>query len=88
MLNRLKITLPFTDANAYIPPYMKFLRSILNSRQKLRDRTTLPLSLECSAMVQGGMPDKLKDPGNFLIPCTIENVEFEHALCDLGASVS
>jgi len=33
-------------------------------------------------------PPKLSDPGSFSTPCTMEKVEIERALCDLGASVS
>ena len=32
-------------------------------------------------------PPKLPDPGSFSIPCIVGKVEFERALCDLGASV-
>ena len=31
---------------------------------------------------------KMQDPGSFTIPCTIGNVEFKKALCDLGASIN
>ena len=34
------------------------------------------------------MPQKLKDPGSFTIPCAIGNSIFEKALCDLGASIN
>ena len=34
------------------------------------------------------LPQKLKDPGSFTIPCTIGNSIFERALCDLGASIN
>ncbi|XP_021756625.1 uncharacterized protein LOC110721744 [Chenopodium quinoa] len=34
------------------------------------------------------MPPKLNDPGNFSIPCAINKVKIDNALCDLGASVS
>lgn len=34
------------------------------------------------------MPPKLKDPGNFSIPCVIGKFVIDRALCDLGASVS
>ena len=30
----------------------------------------------------------MKDPGSFTIPCTIEEFEFQKALCDLGASIN
>ena len=46
------------------------------------------LTEECSAILQRKLPQKLKDPGNFTIPCKIGNSIFERALCDLGASIN
>ena len=43
---------------------------------------------ECSAILKRKLPQKLKDPGSFTIPYTIENSIFERALCDLGASIN
>ncbi|GJS14141.1 hypothetical protein Tco_0408613 [Tanacetum coccineum] len=34
------------------------------------------------------MPQKEKDPGSFTLPCYIDNICFDNALVDLGASVS
>ena len=34
------------------------------------------------------MPQKLKDPGSFSIPCVIGKYVIDKALCDLGESVS
>ena len=31
---------------------------------------------------------KKSDPGKFAVPCTVKGIEFPHALCDTGASVS
>ena len=45
------------------------------------------LTATCSIVIQRSLPEKMKDPGNFTIPCTIGNFEFKKALCDLGASV-
>jgi len=45
------------------------------------------LTEECSVAIQN-LPAKLKDPGSFSIPCLIGNVSINHALCDLGPSVS
>ncbi|GJW09632.1 E3 ubiquitin protein ligase [Tanacetum coccineum] len=38
--------------------------------------------------VDDSLPRKEKDPGSFTLPCYINNVCFENALADLGASVS
>ncbi|XP_071925471.1 uncharacterized protein [Coffea arabica] len=74
--------------NQEIPSYAKFLKEIMTRKRKLEDCETIALTEECSAIIQNKLPPKLKDPGSFSIPCTIANVDFSKALCDLGASVS
>ncbi|XP_022867335.1 uncharacterized protein LOC111387048 [Olea europaea var. sylvestris] len=46
------------------------------------------LTKECSARSQRKLPPKLKDPGSFTVPSTIENCHFDKALYDLGASIN
>ncbi|GJY64191.1 hypothetical protein Tco_0465651 [Tanacetum coccineum] len=38
--------------------------------------------------INKSIPQKEKDPGSFTLPCYINNVCFDNALADLGASVS
>ncbi|XP_071939213.1 uncharacterized protein [Coffea arabica] len=78
-------TIPIPPA---IPSYAKFLKEIMTRKRKLEDCETIALTKEYSAIIQNKLPPKLKDPGSFSIPCTIGNVDFSKALCDLGASVS
>nr|XP_027062041.1 uncharacterized protein LOC113688428 [Coffea arabica] len=68
--------------------FAKFLKEIMTKKRKLVDNETIALAEECSAIIQNKLPPKLKDPGSFTVHCTIGNVEFSKALCDLGASVS
>nr|XP_025685165.1 uncharacterized protein LOC112785958 [Arachis hypogaea] len=35
-----------------------------------------------------GIPPKLKDPGSFVVSCTIGKMTLDKALCDLGASIN
>nr|GFA41631.1 hypothetical protein [Tanacetum cinerariifolium] len=48
----------------------------------------MPLNENCSAVVLKKLPEKLGDPGRFLIPCDF--LEFDNclALADLGASIN
>lgn len=39
-------------------------------------------------MVQGKLPPKMKDPGNFTIPCTIGDTFCGRELCDIGDSIN
>ncbi|KAF2587188.1 hypothetical protein F2Q70_00035927 [Brassica cretica] len=48
-------------------------RMFCEAREKMKKRITLK---------------KKSDPGQFAIPCTVKGIEFPHALCDTGASVS
>ncbi|XP_038973113.1 uncharacterized protein LOC120105094 [Phoenix dactylifera] len=87
VFRQLHINIPFADALAQIPAYTKFLKEIMSKKRKLEDFETIALTEECSAIIQNKLPPKLRDPGSFSIPCTIGDVDFSRALCDLGASV-
>ncbi|GKU88727.1 hypothetical protein SLEP1_g2957 [Rubroshorea leprosula] len=76
----------FHDPN--MPSYAKFLKEILANKRKLEEFEMVKLNEECSAILQNKLPPKLKDPGSFSIPCIIGNVNFDKALCDLGASIN
>ncbi|XP_062119197.1 uncharacterized protein LOC133832939 [Humulus lupulus] len=58
------------------------------SPRKMDDYETVVLTEECSAILQRKLPQKLRDPGSFTIPCTIGKFESMNALCDLGASIN
>ncbi|XP_063941166.1 uncharacterized protein LOC135149396 [Daucus carota subsp. sativus] len=85
---QLHINIPFADALAQMPLYAKFFKEMLSRKRKLEDVETITLNAECSAVIQKSIPQKLKDPGSFSLPCTIGKMENIKALCDLGASVS
>ena len=46
------------------------------------------LTKECSVAILNYLPEKKKDPGCPTITCSIGTQQFDHALYDLGASVS
>ena len=64
------------------------MKDILSRKRRLLEFETVNLVEECSAILQRKLPQKLKDPGSFTIPCKIGNLIFERALCDLGASIN
>ena len=88
VFKKLHINISFVNALEQMPSYVKFMKDILSKKRRLSDLKTVNLTEECSAILQRKLPQKLKDPGNFTIPCTIENFFFQRALCDLGASIS
>nr|GEU41723.1 reverse transcriptase domain-containing protein [Tanacetum cinerariifolium] len=46
------------------------------------------LNENCSAMLLKKLPEKLGDPGKFIIPCDFLRMDVYHALADLGASIN
>ena len=54
----------------------------------MEDYETVKLTEECSSIIKRKIPEKLKDPGSFTIPCVIGELHIEKALCDLGASIN
>ncbi|XP_021768870.1 uncharacterized protein LOC110733165 [Chenopodium quinoa] len=85
LIKNLNIFVPFVDAMKQMPHYSKFLKDLLSGR---RECEMVSLTANCSAILSNKLPTKLKDPGNFSIPCSINGIEFDKALYDLGASMS
>ncbi|XP_021721354.1 uncharacterized protein LOC110688910 [Chenopodium quinoa] len=71
-----------------MPNYAKFLKDILSGRRSCDAVETVNLTENRSAIIMNKLSPKLKDPGNFSIPCAINKMQIDNALCDLGASVS
>ena len=88
VFKKLHINIPFAYALEQMPSYVEFMKDILSKKRRLSDFETVNLTEKCSAILQRKLPQKLKDPGSFTIPCIIESSIFERALCDLGASIN
>nr|GFB42753.1 reverse transcriptase domain-containing protein [Tanacetum cinerariifolium] len=63
-------------------------KKLLNNKDKLTELTKTPLNENCSALVLKKLPEKLGDPGRFLIPCDFTGLDNCLALADLGASIN
>ena len=71
-----------------MPNYAKFLKEILSKKKKIAKEGIVNLTATCSVVIQKSLSAKMKDPGNFTIPCSIGKYEFKKALCDSGASIN
>ena len=87
-LRTLEIKIPFAEALEQIPSYAKFMKEILSHKKDWRETEKVFLTEECSAVILKSLPEKLQDPGSFMIPCTLEGTCTKQALCDLGASIN
>nr|GEY35897.1 reverse transcriptase domain-containing protein [Tanacetum cinerariifolium] len=84
----LHFKLSFGDALVHMPKFAPMFKKLLNNKNKLIELTKTPLNENCSAVVLKKLPEKLGDPGRFLIPCDF--LEFDNclALAYLGASIN
>ncbi|GJY41029.1 reverse transcriptase domain-containing protein [Tanacetum coccineum] len=87
MFKQLHINISLADALILILKYQKMPKSLLSNKEKLLELTNTPLNENCSAVILKKLPEKLGDPGKFLIPCGFSELKCK-ALADLGASIN
>ena len=71
-----------------MPLYAKFLKDILSKKRKIAEDGIVNLTATYSVVIKRVLPEKIKDPRSFTIPCTIGEFESQKALCDSGASIN
>nr|GFC17316.1 reverse transcriptase domain-containing protein [Tanacetum cinerariifolium] len=88
ILQDLLFELSFTDALVHMPKFTLMFKKLLNNKDKLIELTKTLLNENYPAVVLKKLPEKLGDPGRFLILCDF--LEFDNclALADLGASIN
>nr|GEY48741.1 reverse transcriptase domain-containing protein [Tanacetum cinerariifolium] len=84
----LHFKLSFADALIHMPKFAPMFKKLLDNKDKLIELTKMPLNENCSAVVLKKLPEKLGDPGRFLIPCDFTGLDNCLALADLGASIN
>ncbi|GJX46172.1 hypothetical protein Tco_0271362 [Tanacetum coccineum] len=67
---------------SYRPPPVS--SHVYSEHRKLLELAKIPFNENCSAMLLKKLPEKLGDPGKFLIPCNFPGMGVCHALADLG----
>ncbi|GKF17408.1 reverse transcriptase domain-containing protein, partial [Tanacetum coccineum] len=75
------------DALTQIPKYHKVLKDLLKDKEKLAELANTPIYVECFAILLNKVPEKLKDPGKFLIPCVLQDLKVFNFLADSRASI-
>ncbi|GJW89075.1 reverse transcriptase domain-containing protein [Tanacetum coccineum] len=88
IFRNLHFELSFTDALLYMPKFAPMFRKLLNDKDKMIELTKTPVNENCSAVILKKFPEKLGDPGRFLIPCDFPEMNECLALADLGASIN
>ncbi|GKD01110.1 reverse transcriptase domain-containing protein [Tanacetum coccineum] len=82
------IQIGLKDALVEMPKFNKWLSSLLRNKEKLEEIAITTVNAECSAIIMNKVPEKLEDPGKFLIPCALQELDRTSALADSGASIN
>ncbi|GJQ91213.1 hypothetical protein Tco_0002352 [Tanacetum coccineum] len=88
MFQRLNFDLSFTDALLHILKFASTFKSLLSNKEKIFELANNPLNKNCSAVLLKKLPEKLTDPGRFLVPCDFLELDKSLALADLGVSIN
>ncbi|GJS39799.1 reverse transcriptase domain-containing protein [Tanacetum coccineum] len=84
----LKPSIPLADALILMPKFASTLKALIGNKEKLSEMARTPLNEHCSTVLLKKLPEKLGDPGKFLIPCEFPGMDECLALVDLGASIN
>nr|GEV63142.1 reverse transcriptase domain-containing protein [Tanacetum cinerariifolium] len=84
----LHFDISFADAFLLMPKFALTIKSLLTNKDKLFELAKFPINENCSSMFLRKLPEKLRYPGKFLIPCDFLGIYVCHALADLGASIN
>nr|GFB00390.1 reverse transcriptase domain-containing protein [Tanacetum cinerariifolium] len=78
----------FGDALILMPKFASTLKALIENKEKLSAMARTSLNEHCYAVLLKKLPEKLGDPGKFLIPCDFPGMAECLALADLGASIN
>ncbi|XP_042016214.1 uncharacterized protein LOC121764223 [Salvia splendens] len=87
MFCKVHTNIPLVESLQEIPRYAKLLREAV-MRKKKPTKADLKLPHHCSEIIQRERAVKQRDPGQFIIRCSIGKGKVDKALCDLGASIN
>ncbi|GKE15786.1 reverse transcriptase domain-containing protein, partial [Tanacetum coccineum] len=84
----LSFEISLADALILMPKFASTLKALIGNKEKLSEMARTPLNEHCSTVLLKKLPEKLGDPGKFLIPCEFPGMDECLALVDLGASIN
>nr|GEZ16162.1 reverse transcriptase domain-containing protein [Tanacetum cinerariifolium] len=84
----LNFNISFVDALILMLKFGPPIKSLLTNKEKLFELARTPLNEHCSTVLLIKLPEKLRDPGKFLISCDFPRMDECLALADLGVSIN
>ncbi|GJX53945.1 reverse transcriptase domain-containing protein [Tanacetum coccineum] len=88
IFRNLHFELCFADALLHMTKFAPMFRKLLNDKDRIIELTKTLVNENCLAVILKKIPEKLGDPGRFLIPCDFPEMNECLALADLGASIN
>ncbi|GJT57793.1 reverse transcriptase domain-containing protein [Tanacetum coccineum] len=87
IFRNLHFEVSFADALIHMPKLVSTFKKMLNNKDKLIELTKTPLNENCSAVVLKKLPEKLGDPGRFLIPCDFSEFDIYLRPCRFRVTI-
>ncbi|GKD08047.1 hypothetical protein Tco_1187732 [Tanacetum coccineum] len=87
-LKKIKSNRPFLKEIRQSDEYPKYIKELVTNKPLTMENEDVRMNRRCSALLLNQLPPKEKDPGSFILPCSIGRLDFNNALADLGASIS
>ncbi|GKB64577.1 reverse transcriptase domain-containing protein [Tanacetum coccineum] len=84
----LHFDISFADALILMPKFASTIKGLLRNKEKLFKLARTLLNEHCLAVLLKKLPEKLRDPGKFLIPYDFLGMDVCLALANLGASIN
>nr|GEU77696.1 reverse transcriptase domain-containing protein [Tanacetum cinerariifolium] len=84
----LDFNISFVDALILMPKFGPTINNLLTNKEKLYELARTSLNEHRSAVFLKKLPEKLGDPGKFLIPCDFLGMDECLALADLSSSIN
>ncbi|XP_074282881.1 uncharacterized protein LOC141607431 [Silene latifolia] len=90
IFRKVEVNIPLLDLLSSVPKHAKFFKELCTTKRtnKAKSMKKVRASEHVSAMFQKRLPQKCSDPGMFTIPCKIGDLDCQHAMLDLGASIN
>ncbi|XP_024014048.1 uncharacterized protein LOC112088123 [Eutrema salsugineum] len=86
-MEKLVIEIPLVDAVKITPVIRRYVKRLVTNNLS-HEQGVMMISEQVSAVIQNQIPEKLTDPGSFVLDCSIFTDRFKRSLCDLGSSVN
>ncbi|XP_024013203.1 uncharacterized protein LOC112087526 [Eutrema salsugineum] len=87
LMEKLVIEIPLVDAVKIAHTLRHYVKKMVTNNLS-HEEGVMMISEQVSAVILNKIPEKLADPGSFVLDCSIFSERFKRLLCDLGSSVN